>query len=92
MENLYLLSILSIFILFFFLFFKDNLLNLPLNLSQYLKLKKRSIFLENIFYFDKDLKLAILKIEKERYYILFNANVINIIKKEKIEKDNGEKT
>ncbi len=92
MENLYLLSILSIFILFFFLFFKDNLLNLPLNLSQHLRLKKRSIFLENIFYFDKDLKLIILKIEKERYYILFNANVINIIKKEKIEKDNGEKT
>ena len=92
MENLYLLSILSIFILLLFILFKDKLLSLPLNLSQSLKFKKRSIFLENIFYFDKDLKLIILKIEKERYYILFNANVINIIKKEKIEKDNGEKT
>jgi len=80
MEKLYGLAIFSILILLSFFYLKEKIFKYSIKLST------KDVKLENIFFFDKDLKLAILIIKEKKWYIAFNQNNIKVLMVEDLKK------
>ena len=73
MEKLYGLAGLSILILLSLFYLREKIFKYSIKLSS------KEVKLENIFFFDKDLKLAILVIKEKKWYIAFNQNNIKVL-------------